>query len=73
MQCPVIVIHSPDDEIVPFAMGQHLYEAAGEPKQFVQISGSHNEGFVESGNHYTAPIAAWLESLNVKESKAAAP
>jgi fermentation-respiration switch protein FrsA (DUF1100 family) len=73
VRCPVIVIHSPDDEIVPFEMGRRLYEAAGEPKKFVQISGSHNEGFVESGSQYTAPIAAWLERLNSKESKAIAP
>jgi uncharacterized protein len=67
VRCPVIVIHSPDDEIVPFAMGQRLYEAAGEPKNFVQIIGSHNEGFVESGSQYTAPIAAWLKNLTAKE------
>ena len=72
VRCPVIVIHSPDDEIVPFEMGRRLYEAAGEPKQFVQITGSHNEGFVESGSQYTAPISNWLKSLNVKKSKAAA-
>lgn len=70
VRCPVIVIHSLDDEIVPFAMGRRLYEAAGEPKQFVQITGSHNEGFVESGNRYIAPISNWLESLNAKELKA---
>lgn len=67
VRCPVIVVHSPDDEIVPFAMGQRLYEAAGEPKQFVQIAGGHNEGFVESGSQYVTPIAVWLKSLSIKD------
>jgi uncharacterized protein len=70
VRCPIIVVHSPDDEIVPFEMGQHLYEMAGEPKQFVQISGSHNEGFIESGSRYIDPIRNWLEGLRVKEQKA---
>jgi fermentation-respiration switch protein FrsA (DUF1100 family) len=32
VQCPVLIVHSPEDEIVPFAHGQKLFDAAGEPK-----------------------------------------
>lgn len=40
---PKLFMHSPDDKTVPFAMGQRLFAAAAEPKQFVQSSGGHNE------------------------------
>ena len=41
--CPVIVAHSPEDDLIPFRMGQELFERAAQPKQFVQLSGGHNE------------------------------
>ena len=49
---PVLVIHSPQDEIIPFSHGKALFEAANEPRQFMQISGSHNEGFLSPGETY---------------------
>lgn len=44
--CPVFIAHSPQDEIVPFAQGRALYEAASEPKEFLELEGGHNDGFV---------------------------
>lgn len=35
--CPLIQIHGTADRVVPFSMGQTLFEAAAEPKQFVTI------------------------------------
>ncbi len=45
VKCPVLVIHSPDDEIIPFSHGQEIFAAAHQPKNFLQLRGSHNEGF----------------------------
>lgn len=45
---PVLIIHSPSDEIVPFHMGQQLFEAANPPKDFMEIKGDHNGGFLKS-------------------------
>jgi fermentation-respiration switch protein FrsA (DUF1100 family) len=39
----VLVIHSPDDEIIPYKFGQQLFEAANEPKKFLEVSGLHND------------------------------
>jgi len=58
--CPVLVMHSPQDDIVPFAMGRHLYEAAPRPKTFVELRGSHNDGFLESPT-YEPAIAKFLK------------
>lgn len=43
---PVLVIHSRQDDIIPFAHGERLFAAAKSTKQFLEIAGSHNEGFV---------------------------
>jgi len=60
---PVLVIHSPDDELVPFEFGRLLYQAANEPKEFVEISGGHNDGFLTSGQTYTNAWQNWLQFL----------
>lgn len=41
LRAPLLYAHSPEDEIVPFALGQRLYDAAPEPKRFVQMHGQH--------------------------------
>lgn len=46
--CPVVVIHSPDDEMIPFEMGRRLYESARQPKRLAELAGTHNEGFVDN-------------------------
>lgn len=46
VSCPVLVAHSPDDDIIPYRHGQRLYDAAGEPKAFLELAGGHNEGFI---------------------------
>lgn len=43
LSCPVLVAHSPDDDLIPYEMGRRLFEAAHEPKQFVKLEGGHNE------------------------------
>jgi uncharacterized protein len=41
---PVLVIHSRDDEVIPFELGRRLFGAAIGEKSFVEIKGSHNSG-----------------------------
>jgi fermentation-respiration switch protein FrsA (DUF1100 family) len=49
---PTLFIHSPADDIVPYALGRALFKAATEPKEFMDIRGTHNEGFLVSGDEY---------------------
>ena len=44
--CPIFIAHSPEDEIVPFVHGRALYQVAPEPKQFLELQGGHNSGFI---------------------------
>jgi uncharacterized protein len=57
---PVLVVHSPDDDIIPFHHGRRLWEAAREPKEFLEISGTHNAGFVTHGRRYEEGLARFL-------------
>jgi fermentation-respiration switch protein FrsA (DUF1100 family) len=50
----VLVVHSRDDDLVPPAHGRKLFEAAPEPKQFIETRGSHNEAFVDSAAYEIA-------------------
>jgi fermentation-respiration switch protein FrsA (DUF1100 family) len=49
---PVLVAHSREDEIIPYAHGRQLFSAAAEPKAFLEMRGGHNDGFLVSGQTY---------------------
>ena len=66
---PVLIIHSRADEIIPFEFGLQLYEAANEPKRFIEISGSHNDGFLVSGETYRKAWTEWIELLETYQSQ----
>jgi len=58
--CPVLVIHSRDDDIVPFHHGREIYESAGEPRQFLELSGPHNGAHVLSEERYLEGLREFL-------------
>ena len=60
IRCPVLVVHSRDDEMIPFEQGQALFEAAREPKEFLVIEGAHNDGFLLSERPYKDGLRAFL-------------
>jgi len=61
VKAPVLVAHSRDDDIIPFSHGKALFEAAGEPKQFLEMRGGHNDAFLFVRQEWTAQLAAFLE------------
>ncbi|UCE73507.1 MAG: alpha/beta hydrolase [Methanomassiliicoccales archaeon] len=66
VNCPLLVIHSPEDDMIPFSMGRRLFETAKEPKEFLEISGDHNEGFIISAKMYKNGLDAFIsEYLNI--------
>jgi len=58
--CPVLIVHSHDDALVPFSHGEQLHAAAVGPKQFLPIHGGHADGFLTSGRTYEEGLAAFL-------------
>jgi len=63
VHCPVMIIHSRNDEVVPFEFGLELYETSNEPNKFVEIFGSHNDGFLVSSETYKKAWLNWLKFL----------
>jgi len=61
VKIPVLVIHSREDEIVPFHHGEALFEAAPGLKQFLEIHGGHNDGYILSEPEYLRGIQAFLD------------
>lgn len=49
---PLLILHSKEDEVVPYKHGQALFERAHEPKTFVEIRGGHNDGYHLSADIY---------------------
>lgn len=44
---PKLIIHSQEDEVVPFVMGEELFEQAGDHKEFWETSGKHADTLVD--------------------------
>lgn len=66
LTCPVLVMHSPQDDIIPFTMGVRLYDAAPQPKYFFELKGDHNNGFLLTGKAYEEAVARFLKKLDGK-------
>jgi len=63
VRMPKLFLHARADEVIPFAHGRRLYEAAPEPKTFVALEGGHGDAFdVDSATYYGA-IRGFLASL----------
>jgi len=60
---PILSLHSPQDDIIPYALGRKLFAAANEPKQFVNLIGDHNEGYIDTGDAYIQAISVFLKGL----------
>jgi len=69
VDAPKLFLHSPQDEIVPYALGRKLFEAAKEPKQWVNLSGGHNDGFLVSKGTYLDGLNRFLDALTQPSSK----
>lgn len=59
--CPKLFVHSDADEIVPYAHGRRLFDAAAEPKRFHRLRGiGHNDTDVFGGPAYLAELADFV-------------
>jgi fermentation-respiration switch protein FrsA (DUF1100 family) len=64
IRAPLLVLHGDRDEIVPFAQGRRVFEAAPAPKRFFAIPGaSHNDTYVVGGEAYWRVLREFLEAL----------
>ena len=60
ISCPVMIAHSRDDEIIPYVEGREIFQAAPEPKHFLEMRGGHNDGFIVSGSTYVEGLRSFI-------------
>jgi fermentation-respiration switch protein FrsA (DUF1100 family) len=63
VQCPVLVVHSRDDEIIPFQHGESIYAAANEPRSLLEIRGGHNDAFLADEIAYVGGLRTFLGGI----------
>ena len=64
LQCPLLMVHSDRDEMIPLEQAQRLYDAAGEPKSFHLWSGAgHNDEIGPGQEGLWKSFEAFLTSL----------
>lgn len=61
IDAPLLIIHSRDDSLIRFHHGEAIFEAAKDPKEFLEIHGDHNDGFARSMEIY---LPAWERFLD---------
>jgi len=61
LSSPLLVVHSREDEIIPFDMGQSIFAAAPEPKGMLVLTGDHNGGFLLNRKQYLAALGKFLD------------
>ena len=57
---PVLVIHSRDDEIIPYHHGERIFGAANEPRTLLTIRGSHNDAWIRDESNYINGLRSFL-------------
>lgn len=60
---PLLMMHSTEDEIIPYELGKRLYQAAGEPKRWHRLGGDHNSGFLKDAEAYKEVWREFIRGL----------
>ena len=63
VRCPVLIVHSRDDEIIPFHHGEAIFEAANEPRTFLPIRGGHNDAILLDQRSYMKGLGDFLAGI----------
>jgi len=60
IRCPLLIVHSPEDDLIPFSHARELMEARRGPKDLLEIQGDHNYGWLDSGKGYTDGLSRFI-------------
>jgi fermentation-respiration switch protein FrsA (DUF1100 family) len=60
IRVPKLFAHSPHDDLIPYALGRRLYDAAPAPKEFVDLEGGHNDAGWPTSPAYWRALDAWV-------------
>lgn len=60
--CPKLIMHSVEDNVMPFVTGQEVFDAASKPKTFCEMKYEHGQMIRQEPEVYYATIRGWLDS-----------
>lgn len=63
IKVPLLILHSRDDELIILRHAQRLLAVANEPKQLVELRGSHNDAFLTSATIYHDALQKFFVAL----------
>ena len=63
IHCPILLVHSTNDEVIPFEHSQRNFAAANEPKQFITLRGGHGNGFLLTKKDYISGLQKAFNEL----------
>jgi fermentation-respiration switch protein FrsA (DUF1100 family) len=66
--CPLLEIHGERDKVIPIALGEKVYQAASEPKQWLPVPGMNHFDFPCLASQYRQSIMDWVNEC-VKTEK----
>lgn len=65
ISAPLLIAHSREDEIVPFAHSERL-KAAAPDARWLEMEGGHNDAFLATGETYIQGLRAFLENAGLQ-------
>jgi len=66
VSCSVLVIHSRNDEIIPYHHGEAIFASANEPRTLLTIRGTHNDAFLLDERAYVEGLRTFLTGLSAR-------
>jgi len=63
LHMPKLFIHAADDAIIPIAHGRKLFDRALEPKKFVEVTGGHNDAYVQDDVRYFTAVSQFIAEV----------
>lgn len=63
IRIPKLFLHATRDEVIPVAHGRRLFQAAAEPKRFVELQGMHSDAFAVDSARYFGSVAEFLRTI----------
>lgn len=64
---PALFGHSPQDDVIPYALGRELFESYSGPKTFMEMRGGHNAGFLAMNEEYPRKLDQFLATLPISD------
>lgn len=63
VRCPLLILHSSEDEVIPLSHGQRLLAAASGSKRLVELRGGHNDAMFASREIFVQALQDFIQEL----------